>query len=277
MLDMSRVSMFWAVVFGFVTHAQAQDDGPAPVNSQSSLSARPDDTSFGGETRSARTAEPTGGEHPRGTYTGVAPGSGTPAVPIAPGKNPATITWPGFQMRPDGSSRVFIQSTTPLEPQPSAAGGKLLISLPGAKVSGGTNRLPLDTRFFNTPVTRVRVNVNREGTQLVLDLRPEVNAPAGAPPSVTPRLSSERGANGYYFTYIDLPGGLYVAGTDQPKAANGAPSLAAAARPQLAPPERTTHLESDGHASAEAQLQAADDERPPAVKGRLKAGIKLGK
>jgi hypothetical protein len=282
---MSRISVYWAVVFGLVTHAQAQSqegrdphEGPAPVDSSASLLARPDDDSFGQLRTQRGDASGTAHEHPAGTYTGVAPGSGTPAVPIVPSKNPATITWPGFQMRPDGTSRVFIQSTTALDPQPlPTTPGKYLIRLPGARVSGETNRLPLDTRFFNTPVTRVSVSVHRDGTQLLLDLRAEV----------TPQISSERGAGGFYFTYIDLPKGQYVAGADKPKVASAAIAPAAergsapppappAFPPPPQPPPEPVHT-TDANVHAGASLQAGDDEAPPVVKGRLNSRIKLGK
>jgi hypothetical protein len=177
--------------------AAAEQDGPAPVNTTRSVSAGAgDDISPHGDV--AEVNEP---QHAAGVYMGVVPGAATPppaAVRVSKAGN--TITWPGFQMRPDGSSRVFIQSTARIEPQPTAAAGKFVVHLPGARVAANTNRLPLDTRFFNTPVTKVSLSVDRAGATLALELRSDV----------TPQISSERDGSGYYFTFIDLPKGSYV-------------------------------------------------------------------
>lgn len=188
----------------FGAHAQDSDrDGPGPVDSTQSVSAGADldiRERAGVDRGPERSATP---GHSSGTYAGVVPGAAKPAVPPkAPSpKAPPTITWPGFQMRPDGSSRVFIQSNKPLDPKVlKAADGKFELELPGAHVAAKTNRLPLDTRFFNTPVKKVSVNAARSGAIVELDLR--------AP--VTPQITSEQGPAGYYFTYIELPKGEYV-------------------------------------------------------------------
>jgi hypothetical protein len=272
---MSRVHTLWVVAFSLVgtrSPARAEEDGPQPVNTTASVSAgADDDIMHGHEVASVSTSDRVQG-HPAGTYTGVAPGgSATPAVGVRAGQNPATITWPGFQMRPDGTSRVFIQSTAPMNPQPSAAPGKYLVLLPGARVSGGTNRLPLETRFFNTPVTRVSLSVNRDGAQLILDLRADV----------APQLSSERGSTGYYFTYIDLPKGSFVVAVDKAKASSAASAAAVAATvPGTGPAELTTELDSASHAAAAAHAtRSAEHELPPGVKAHtsVSGGLRLGK
>jgi hypothetical protein len=276
---MSPVSAHWALALGIVltqSRVVAQD-GPAPVDSSASLSAGADeDIQLSGD----KVATDHGHEHAAGTYMGVAPGGALAKdVSASAAKTPATITWPGFQMRADGTSRVFIQSTTPLSAQPTAAPGKFLVNLPGAHVSGGTNRLPLETRYFNTPVTRVMLNTNRDGAQLILELRADV----------APQLSSERGTSGYYFTYVDLPKGNFVS-AEKPKATlspDGAPTA-----PHLT---RTTHsgksastpsdLTSDFDATTGARAQAStsagqqnDSEMPPSIKAHsaMSGQIKLG-
>jgi hypothetical protein len=253
-----------------VTHsaALAEEDGPQPVNTTASLSAGADEDIT--RRHDVFASSDRVQEHPAGTYTGVAPGAtATPAVSVPAGKGPATITWPGFQMRADGSSRVFIQSTSALEPQPSAAAGKFVVLLPGARVSGGTNRLPLETRFFNTPVTRVSLAVTHDGVQLTLDLRGDV----------VPRVSSERGPNGYYFTYIDLPKGQFVAVVPKPKPGAVAQAAAPAADGHASgPDDLTTALDSNGPADA-AAIQRAEAELPPGVKAhsRMSGNVKLGR
>jgi hypothetical protein len=243
---MSRAHAGWIVVLSLVvshTHSRAQD-GPPPINTTRSISAGADDDIITEGDRN--TTEP---QHAEGTYMGVAPGSeAQPPAAIAAHKGPATITWPGFQMRPDGSSRVFVQSTTALELQPTAAPGKYALHLPRAHVSGGTNRLPLDTRFFNTPVTKVSLSSDRTGVTIVLELRAEV----------APNVSSERGSAGYFFTYIDLPKGSYVANKPAGPAAK-----------QFAPADETKHLDGDAtHAQRNIEAETA-----PSFKAQ--AGIKL--
>lgn len=186
-------------------HAQdVEQDGPAPVDSTQSVSAGADSdirerSGLGDQPQAAAVAG-----HGSGFYAGVVPGAAKPAKPPkAPSPQaPLTITWPGFQMRPDGSSRVFIQSNKPVDAKVlKAADGKFELELAGARVAAKTNRLPLDTRYFNTPVTKVSVHAARSGTIVALNLRA----------SVTPQITSEQGPAGYYFTYIELPKGEYVA------------------------------------------------------------------
>ena len=201
--------------------------------------------------------------HALGRYGGVVPGNvATPPAPPAPNDGKPVITWPGFQMRTDGTSRVFIQSTVALSPQPSAAPGRFSVILPGAKVAAGTNRLPLETRFFNTPVTRVNIAVQREAVTVTLDLRAEV----------APVISSERGPNGFYFVYIDLPKGQYT--KTQPTAIDAPPA------PPPTPRARTTSGQALGpsslstSASGKAEAESSTEKASAKISG--KAGIKLG-
>ena len=239
---------------GAHTAARAEEDGPAPVNTSRSLSAGADDDIIAEGDVDAPSA--TG--HASGTYMGVVPGSATPPPAAVPaGKGPATITWPGFQMRADGSSRVFVQSSAQLEPELKSADGKLLVHLPRARVVATTNRLPLETRFFNTPVTKVSLSIDRSGATLVLDMR--------AP--VTPQISSERGSTGYYFTFIDLPKGNYVA----------APSAKAPTGPNMAPalgeekPKPVSEPKLDAAASGKAEAEGSSVK----ASGEVRAGINL--
>jgi hypothetical protein len=116
-----------------------------------------------------------------------------------------------------------------------------------------TNRLPLETRYFNTPVTKVSLSLDRSGATLVLELRA----------AVTPQISSERGSTGYFFTYVDLPKGNFVAGAAA-RAPSG-PSVAPALGDEK--PRPVADAAVSGKASAE----------PAAVKasGHVRAGIKL--
>lgn len=241
------------------------------MNSTASLSAGADDDIQLHPTGPAVTMQKTEVPgHPLGTYAGVVPGaSSSPAVPVAKTESKPMITWPGFQMRQDGTSRVFIQSTTALTPQPSAAGPRFTVYLPGAKVAGNTNKLPLETRFFNTPVSRVNIEQQKEGVTLVLDLRAEVS----------PVVSSERGPAGYYFLYIDLPKGTFV---KTPAPAQGAtdaqpvPEHASAKEPKSSLGAQSASSRSQASVAARAKADASSHEAKASTKAEAKGGIRLG-
>jgi len=251
-----------------VTAAGAQDrpyaeerEGPQPIDSTQSISAGADDDI---RQRAAERPGQSGGTpgHASGTYAGVVPGTAKqapPAAKAAKASHGPTITWPGFQMRPDGSSRVFIQSTAPLEPKVlTSAGTKFELQLPRARVAAKTNRLPLDTRFFNTPVTKVSVSTASGGAVVQVELRA----------AVTPTISSEPGPTGYFFTYIELPKGDYLA---KPGAA---PVIAAATLDQPVPEHPSKVL-----GKARGSASATSDEASGSVKSEasVRGGFKIGR
>jgi hypothetical protein len=173
-------------------------------------------------------------------------------------------------MRPDGTSRVFIQSNAPLAPQPSAAPGKYFVHLPGARIAAGTNRLPLDTRFFNTPVSRVSLSADHKGATMLLELRADVE----------PQLSSEVGSTGYCFTFIELPKGQFVAAApiDRSKTPTATASAVVPVKPKRksTPDDLTSHMGPEAPVKAPAK-RAVDSEAPASVKGQgqLRGELKL--
>lgn len=254
-------------VLAAVSGGSAQEfDGPAPVNTTASLSAGADED-IQLQPRNSPIVKPELQGHALGTYAGVVPGeSGAPAVPVAKTETKPMITWPGFQMRQDGTSRVFIQSTTALTPQPSAAPQRFSVFLPGAKIAGNTNKLPLETRFFNTPVSRVNIEQQRDGVTLVLDMRADV----------APVVSSERGPTGYYFLYIDLPKGTYTknplpavdAPPPPPSTSEKSKAIEAASKPGS--------LQTNASARGEVKAESSAREAKASTRVEGKAGIKLG-
>jgi hypothetical protein len=225
--------------------------------------------------------EPSAGRHPRGTYMGVKPGGNeAPGLKVKAGQTPATVTWPGFQMQPDGSSRVFIQTTVPVDPNVSAGGNRVVVDLGDAQVVGPrANRLPFYTQFFNTPVTSVELTRERKNkrTLLVIKLRADVQ----------PRVSSEVAPSGFNFVYFDFPAGQYLA--NAPTAAPPPPVQADGSvlnQPPPSPSGAPTHLDGEVNArgavttpSAEANARL-NSELPPGMgqtKAKAKGGFKLGK
>lgn len=83
-----------------------------------------------------------------------------------------TITYPSFQVLPDGRSVVTVTTTganTPLTEQ--KAEGRLVYFVAGVNVPYKVNRLPLETGNFATQVTRVTVSSAPGGATVVIDLR----------------------------------------------------------------------------------------------------------
>jgi hypothetical protein len=137
------------------------------------------------------------------SYVGVVPGSD--ALPenlaAAPG-GAALVTWPGFQMLPDGGSRVFVQTSTEVTPElkRDGNGDNWQLVLSGVALPQGNARRPLDTHFFNTPVKSVRTHARGATVSLLLEMRAKLK----------PILRTERAANGYFFTYLDFPPGNFL-------------------------------------------------------------------
>lgn len=136
------------------------------------------------------------------SYAGVAPGSSVvPENIAAPPGGSAMVTWPGFQMTPDGGSRLFVQTTIEVKPDLRRDGGELVLVLPGVSLPPGNARLPLDTHFFNTPLKSARAKPRDGGVQVILEMKPGV--------SISPSVRTEKAPTGYYFVYVEFPAGNY--------------------------------------------------------------------
>jgi hypothetical protein len=80
-------------------------------------------------------------------------------------------TYPGFRMLEGGGSRVFVKITGKVGVAERRGKGQLIVAFEGASVPSRTNRLPLDTSFFPTPVSQVRLVQHEGGAELVIELR----------------------------------------------------------------------------------------------------------
>lgn len=141
----------------------------------------------------------TGRIHAEG-YGGVSPGSNAIPDGIAaqPGEG-ALVTWPGFQMLPDGGSRVFVQTSIAVTPELKGDGRELDVLLRSVSLPRGNARRPLDTSFFNTPVKTVRAKPRKGGVVVEIELKTKVS----------PSVRTEKAPTGYYFVYLDFPAGNY--------------------------------------------------------------------
>jgi len=187
-------------------------------------------------------------------YAGVIPGSShPPAVKVAPGStSPAIVTWPGFQMRPDGGSRFFIQITSDVELETKMAQEQFILTLKQTRIASRNNRYALETRFFNTPVTRAQLEKKGKDTTMILSLREHV----------FPDVKKEVAPDGYHFIFIDFPAGNYL-GTE--------PTSDTAQSTQTP----TNKSPSQDSGLTKEQMKSLDDEKPPALKGKAKGSFKL--
>ena len=161
-----------AVLVALAPAAAFADDAPKPA-----AAAKP-------------AAAPKPAASPKSAAPAAAPRTGKPATVAsakAPGKARATgkkkkgpqdmkvtgpvATYPGFRMLDGGGSRVLVSLSKKATVTEHKSEGKLTYRIQGVQVPTSTNRLPLLTGFFATPVTRIEL-VNREGdADLVIDVK----------------------------------------------------------------------------------------------------------
>src|SRR5258706_1668407 len=96
------------------------------------------------------------GPHPEGEYWGVEPGHGPKAESGKKQKPPpkGTLAWVGFEAK-GGGSELFFQSVAAFEVNQHLENGTLVIDLGGLSRLGHNTWRQLDTRFFDTPISRI--------------------------------------------------------------------------------------------------------------------------
>lgn len=190
---------------------------------------------------------------PLGVYNGVEPGEAQPPPAYnrvvrrqRRGRRRGLIlTWPGFAPLGDGSSRFFVQTTEPMQPEVRQEEGRVVILFRNTSIHLRNSRRWLETRFFNTPILRARLERRRRDMALVLVMRGDVTA--------TPRVSSEVAPGGnFHYTYIDFgPGDYAPIVAPEPGRASPVPPPT-----QGGPPGAPAR-------PLDPSIQAMDEERPP--------------
>ncbi len=147
-------------------------------------------------------------------YTGG--GGAAPRPPRSHGKAKATTgsvaTYPGFAMRDDGGSRVFVQLTNAVPVEEHKAAGQITYLLKGAHVTERNNENALVTVHFNTPVSRARLRPVGHDLALTIELR-------GA---ASPTYKVEGGTDGGSRLVVDFPEGQFLDNDGEPLRAAGA-------------------------------------------------------
>ncbi len=126
------------------------------VGCQSSIQVK---TASEGEAAEATQAEATS-KGPQGKGIGDVVRSGQP-----------TVTYPGFEVLPDGKSVLTVQVSGNVEVTEQKADGRLVYFVKGAAVPYKVNRLPLVTTNFATQVSRVQLEQVDGGANVIVELR----------------------------------------------------------------------------------------------------------
>jgi hypothetical protein len=86
----------------------------------------------------------------------------------------ATALMSGFQVMPDGSTRLFVELSKPVAFDAKPARGSVTYVLKEARIERRNNQNPLVTVHFNTPVTSARLVPHGHDLWFVVDLRANV-------------------------------------------------------------------------------------------------------
>jgi hypothetical protein len=142
------------------------------------------------------------GPNAEGEYGGVQPGQAKKPDPGKKHKKPppkGTLSWIGFEAK-DGGSEVFLQSVAPFEVSQRVEGGTLIVTLSGLKRLGPNIWRPIDTRFFDTSLSRIVAKKKGKGVEVRITFK---DAKAAGQASL--RTGTE--ADGLYYAYLSFSGG----------------------------------------------------------------------
>ena len=133
------------------------------------------------------------------SYAGVTPGSeSSENLPPKAEEIPdgaLMLTWPGFMMTEDGSV-FFIQTSKPVKFGTKKSEGRLELVMHQTRVHLKNNFLPLETEFFETPVTRA--TVQRKGKKdlvMIFEMREDA----------TPSITQKKGKDGFNYVFVKFP------------------------------------------------------------------------
>ncbi|MFO0695541.1 MAG: hypothetical protein U0230_18415 [Polyangiales bacterium] len=174
-------------------------------------------------------------------------GHGRRAAPTA-----LVVGRPGFQMGPDGTSRFAVTLSAAPTYDVRSSRRRVEIRIANARIAERNVREPLETRYFETPVLRMKVEPRGHDVYVVFELRSD------ATPAVTVEIAAEGGGR----LVAAFGAGQFRTAAER-DAVEGAlaPTPAPAPTPAAAPPPAQT-------APAQSTPLGYDDERPPAMNTR---------
>jgi hypothetical protein len=105
------------------------------------------------------------------------------------------LTWPGFMMK-DGGSVFFVQTSKQVRFASKQTPGRFELMLYDIQVHLKTNYLPLETQYFDTPVTRATVQrTGKKNATMVFEMRRDA----------TPTITQKKGKDGFNYVFVTFP------------------------------------------------------------------------
>jgi len=129
------------------------------------------------------------------------------------------LLWTGFRAGPDGGE-VLLQTSAAVDVGTRATKDGIVYVLRGCRLLRHIDSLPLETRYFDSPVTRVSLRAHAGSIEVAVALRHPVDA--------APR--KEAGPNGSWFWVLSFPTPAPASAAKTPAPAKAAPARAAVAR-----------------------------------------------
>jgi hypothetical protein len=157
-------------------------------------------------------AEDPKGPNAEGDYGGVQPGEAKKPEPSKKPKKPppkGTLSWIGFETK-DSSSDVFFQSVAAFEVSQRIDKGTLVVTLSGLSKLGHNTWRPIDTRFFDTPLSRITAKKKGKGIEVRIAFKDAKEATQGSVKTATE-------ADGMYYAYLSFAGGSSTATSREPE------------------------------------------------------------
>jgi hypothetical protein len=147
-----------------------------------------------------------------GEYGGVQPGQTKKAETGKKPKKPppkGTLSWIGFETK-NGGSDVFFQSVAPFEVNQRVEHGVLVVTLSGLTKLGQNTWRYIDTRFFDTSLSRIVAKKKGKGIEVRIAFKNAKDATQGSV-----RTATE--ADGMYYAYLSFAGGGSAPPTKEPE------------------------------------------------------------
>jgi hypothetical protein len=150
--------------------------------------------------------------HKEGEYNGAKPGvrpgsvTGKPQKPPPPG----TLSWIGFEAK-DAAAMVWLQGAGPFEVSQRVVSGTLIVTVTGLKRLGRNTWRPIDTRYFENPLSRIVAKAKRGRKGGGIEIKISFKNAKDAKEAAT-RTATE--ADGLFYTYLDFPPGTGTSSTD---------------------------------------------------------------
>ncbi len=202
-LLLASVALIVPVVVGVGAHAQNTDanNTNTQVTTATSATTTSAPTDTPSATASTRPMAGYGYSDPKPTpQTHFHVRSGTRHRPTLPAHSGPVATLPGFEMLPEGGSRLFVELTQNVQVEERKARGTITYVLRGTHVTVHNNTNPLVTVHFNTPVAGAHLAQSGNDLLFVVSMRADA----------TPSWKMNPGKEGSSVLTVDFPKGSYV-------------------------------------------------------------------